>query len=137
MRSLVRQRIGDGALAVALIVGSASGWLTWTRSGSADRNSYGSLRAAQRLGIEELTPFRVVWFCVPVVALTVVVLLLAGFRRSALGLGALGGLVLLTFGAGMLLTPVASGMGPWLAGFCGVVSLVVVALLFAQGSARR
>ena len=134
---MVRQRVGDGVVAAALVVGSASAWLTWTQSGSANRNSYGSLRAAQRLGIEQLTPFRVVWFCVPIVALAVVILLVVGFRRSGLGLAVLAGLTLLAFGGGMLLTPVASGLGPWVACICGIVVLVFSGLLFAQGGARR
>jgi hypothetical protein len=134
---MTRKRLADGVLTVALLVGSVSGWLTWTRSGSADRNSYESLRSAQRLGIEELTPFRVAWFCVPVVAVAVVVLLVADFRRSALGFAVVVGLILLAFGGGMLLTPVASGPGPWTACFCGIVVLAVAALQFAQGSGPR
>lgn len=137
MSTNARQRAADGVLACALVLASVSGWFTWTRSGSADRNSYESLRAAQRLGIEELTPFRVIWFCVPVISFAVVVLLLTGFSRWALALGALGGFVVLVFGVGMLLTPVASGIGPWVASVCGVVALVVPAVRFAQGSVWR
>ena len=135
--AMTRQRAGDSMLAAALLIGSASGWLTWTRSGSANRNSYESLRSAQRLGIEELAPFRVAWFCVPVIAAAAVVLLVAGFRRSALGCSALVGLTLLAFGGGMLLTPVASGAGPWAACLCGTVLLTVAGVRIAQEVVRR
>lgn len=134
---MTRQRASDSVLVVALLVGSVSGWLTWTRSGSANRNSYESLRSAQRLGIEELAPFRVAWFCVPVIAAAAVVLLVSGFGRSALGCSALVGLTLLAFGGGMLLTPVASGVGPWAACLCGGVLLAVAGLRIAQEVVRR
>lgn len=41
-------------------------WLTWFRSGSAPRNSFGAFRAAQLLDLDFIEPFRVAWFLLPV-----------------------------------------------------------------------
>ncbi len=133
---MIGRRVVDGLLVAAMVLGAISGWLTWTVSGSAERNSYASLRAAQRLGIEQLTPFRVVWFCVPVAALGLVVLLLARRRDLALISGGIVGLVLIGFGGAVLLTPVASGVGPWLACLSGAVAVTVSISHFAQGVGR-
>lgn len=122
--------------ALAAAVGAIAGWPTWTISGSATRNSYASLRAAQALGIDQLTPFRVVWFLVPVAGAGVLVLLVAGAARSAAALGLLTALVLILFGGGMLLTPVASGVGPWLALGSGVALVGGSVGLLSQGRAR-
>lgn len=124
------------ATGVAACVGAASGWLTWTVSGSATRNSYASLRAAQRLGIEQLTPFRVVWFCVPVAAAVVVFLLVGGIARWAAIVGLVTALVLMLFGGGVLLTPVADGVGPWLSLGAGLVLAVGSIAVLAQGRRR-
>ena len=133
---MTRQRVADGLLVASMVLGVISGWLTWTISGSAERNSYASLRAAQRRGIEELTPFRVVWFCLPVVALGLVVLLLAEWRRPALISAAVVGVVLIGFGSAVLLTPVASGVGPWLSCVSGASAVIVSIWSFAQGVGR-
>lgn len=118
---------------IAAISGAVSGWPTWTVSGSATRNSYASLRAAQAIGIDQLTPFRVVWFLVPVAAAVVVLLLLAGASRSAAVVGMLTSIVLLLFGGGVLLTPVAAGVGPWLAAGSGLVLMGGSVGLLSQG----
>lgn len=118
------------------MVGVVSAWLTWTVSGSATRNSYESLRAAQRLGIEQLTPFRVVWFLVPVAVLATVVLLAGGFRRAAGLVGTVAGLVLAAFGGVVATSSVASGVGPWLACSAGVVAIGASGVLIAQGGRR-
>ena len=121
---------------VAAVLGAAAGWLTWTISGSATRNSYASLRAAQALGIDQLTPFRVVWFLVPVAGAGVVLLLAAGAVRSAAAVGVLMSLVLIVFAGGVLLTPVAAGVGPWLALGSGGTLIASSAGLIAQGRSR-
>lgn len=118
------------------MVGSVSGWLTWTISGSATRNSYESLRAAQRLGIDELTPFRVVWFCVPVAVLAMVLLFVFGLDRSAAAVALAASLVLLLFGGGVAMTPVAAGVGSWLAFGSGLVLASGAVGVLAQGRVR-
>lgn len=123
-------------MAVGAAVGAVSGWFTWTLSGSATRDSFASLRAAQILGIDQLTPFRVVWFLVPVAcAATIIVVLVFGPRWAAI-VAVPAGLVLLAFGGGMLTTSVASGVGPWLACGAGVAVVSTSVAGFAQGRVR-
>lgn len=131
-----RQLIIKGVVGVAAACGAVAGWPTWTVSGSATRNSYASLRAAQAIGIDQLTPFRVVWFLVPVAAAAVVLLLLAGASRSASVVGILTSIVLLLFGGGVLLTPVAAGVGPWLAAGSGLVLIGGSVVLLSQGRVK-
>ena len=118
---------------IAALVGAVSGWLTWTISGSATRNSYESLRAAQRLGIDELTPFRIVWFCVPVAVLALVLLFVFRFDRSAVVVSFATALVLLLFGGGVAVAPVASGVGSFLAFGSGLALVVGAIGVLAQG----
>ena len=120
----------------AALCGALAGWPTWTVSGSATRNSYASLRAAQALGIEQLTPFRVAWFCVPVAAAALVLLLGIRAMRSAAAVGLVTAVVLVLFGGGVLLTPVADGVGPWLALGSGVVLAGGSVGLLAQGRGK-
>ncbi len=120
----------------AAVFGALAGWPTWTVSGSATRNSYASLRAAQALGIEQLTPFRVVWFCVPVAAAALMVLLVIRSTRSAAAVGLVTAVVLVFFGGGVLLTPVAGGVGPWLSLGSGVVLAGGSVGLLAQGRCK-
>lgn len=121
---------------VAALAGAVAGWPTWTVSGSATRNSYASLRAAQVLGIDQLTPFRVIWFLVPVAAAAVVLLLVAGAVRVAALVGIASAIVLVLFGGGVLLTPVAAGVGPWLALGSGAVLAGGSIGLLAQGRSK-
>lgn len=77
--------VASGTLAVGGM------WLPWFRSGSTPRNSFGLFRAAQVLGIEWITPFRIAWFLLPVVLLVAVALIAFRATRSgALLLVALG-----------------------------------------------
>lgn len=128
-----RQMVTRVIVGLAALCGAAAGWPTWTVSGSATRNSYASLRAAQAIGIDQLTPFRVVWFLVPVAAAAVVLLLLAGAPRSAAIVGIVTAIVLLLFGGGVLLTPAAAGVGPWLAAGSGLILIGGSVGLLAQG----
>lgn len=121
---------------LAAIGGALSGWLTWTVSGSATRNSYASFRAGQALGIDQLTPFRVAWFCVPVAAAAIVLLLVARAARSAAAVAILTAIALVLFGGGVLLTPVAAGAGPPLALASGVLLAAGSIGLLAQGRPR-
>lgn len=135
----MRSPIPTAARIMALVGGGAgvlSARLDWTISGSARRNSYASLRAAQRLGLEQLTPFRIVWFLVPVAVLATAALLTARTDRAAGIVGLLAGLVLVAFGGGVLLTPVASGMGPWLSCTAGLVTVGASGVLVAQGGGK-
>lgn len=132
----MKVNVTRGIVGLAAICGAVSGWPTWTVSGSATRNSFASLRAAQAIGIDQLTPFRVVWFLVPVAAAAVVLLLLAGASRSAAIVGILTAIVLLLFGGGVLLTPVAAGVGPWLAAVSGLVLIGGSVGLLSQGRVK-
>jgi len=118
---------------VAAVVGAFAGWPTWTVSGSATRNSYASLRAAQAIGVEQLTPFRVVWFCVPVAVAALALLLVLRATRSAAFVGLAIAMVLAFFGGSVLMTPVASGVGPWMSLGAGVVLAAASIGLLAQG----
>jgi hypothetical protein len=86
--------VASGTLAVGGM------WLPWFRSGSAPRNSFGLFRAAQVLGIEWITPFRVAWFLLPVVLLVAVALI--GFRATRSGALLLAALGLILALAGIL-----------------------------------
>ncbi len=91
---------GPVAVAAALAGATAVGamWGPWFRSGSADRNSFGVFRAAQALGIEWVTPFRLAWFLLPVLLPLAVALLVFGARRWSAAVLVLLGLVLAVMG---------------------------------------
>lgn len=75
--------VGTVLVAAVAVIGM---WGPWFASGSATRNSFGFFRAAQVLGIEWVTPFRVAWFLLPIVLFVALALVVFGARRSALGL---------------------------------------------------
>ncbi len=68
--------VGAGAITVGAM------WMPWFRSGSAPRSSFDVFRAAQILGVEWATPFRVFWFLLPVVFLAATVAWLFGMARA-------------------------------------------------------
>lgn len=114
---------------------TASTFLGWTKSGSRVRDSYETLRAAQRLGLDELAPFRVVWFLVPVLSLLVGVVLISRLARRiplAAVLTALQVGMVAAVGAIALASPIRVGAGPILAlVVAGIaVSYACVATLF-------
>ncbi|MEM9132459.1 MAG: hypothetical protein AAF962_11365 [Actinomycetota bacterium] len=125
----LRDRLIGGALAVAALAVAAM-WLPWFRSGEAAKNSFDAFRAAQILGIEWVSPFRVVWFLVPVVVLAAGCLL--AFRRrgwaaaavlvASVLLAAFGVLALVSIGVfpGSVVATVAGVGAAALAG-CGVL----------------
>ncbi len=92
MRDLEGMGVGmfvQAYLIAAVIIAAiavAGMWGSWFASGSAPRNSFGFFRAAQVLGIEWVTPFRVAWFLLPIVLGAAVALVAFGARRSGLGL---------------------------------------------------
>jgi len=89
--------VGTVLVASVAVIGM---WGPWFASGSATRNSFGFFRAAQVLGIEWVTPFRVAWFLLPIVLAAALALVVFGARRS--GLGLLLGLGAILAGAGWL-----------------------------------
>lgn len=114
-----------GAVA-ALATSVAVAWLPWVRSGASTRNSYEALRSAQRLGLDGFTPFRVIWFLVPVLAAASI---LGGFLVSTRALGAGAGVVggiLIAAGVAALLSPADLHVGAY-------VSVVVGAWALAAG----
>lgn len=97
----VRPVVVATVVLAALSVGGM--WLPWFSSGASDRNSFGFFRAAQLLGIEWVTPFRIAWFLLPVLLPLALLLLLLGAHRSGLAVLVLLGSVLAVTGALSLL----------------------------------
>lgn len=128
--------IGTVLIAAVAVLGM---WGPWFASGSATRNSFGFFRAAQVLGIEWVTPFRVAWFLLPILLAVGLVLVVFGARRSGLlvllGLGA----VLAATGA-LSVTAFDARPGSTLAAAAGTgtVLIALVALVASrQGSGGR
>ncbi len=71
-------------MSVQAIALAISLWLPWVYFGSATRTSFGVFRSAQRLGFDQLVPFRVGWFLLPVIALAVLLFAVLEWRRIAL-----------------------------------------------------
>ncbi len=74
-------RSGHPAALVPAAVGALSVpalWAPWFRSGASARNSFDLFRSLQLLGLDALTPIRVVWFLLPMAFAAAVVLLAAG-----------------------------------------------------------
>ena len=77
------------ALGIAVLM-----WAPWVRTGQATRSSFEAFRALQILGLDQLTPLRVVWWLLPV--LLAAVALVAGVGRmvsAAVGLAVLASVV--------------------------------------------
>ncbi len=121
-------------VAVAAMVGSVVvAWLPWFRSGQETRNSYEALRSAQRLGIDQLTPFRVVWFLVPVAALAAIGLLALTHRRSAAAVVGATGVVVVAAAVSVLIVGVDTAAGVWSALIVGIVAVIAAVALVAEG----
>ncbi|MDA3039327.1 MAG: hypothetical protein O3C27_07310 [Actinomycetota bacterium] len=75
--------VGPGLATAGAALQLAVGQLPWMRTGEATRNSYELFRSAQRLGLDELTPFRVVWHLLPVATLVFGLGLASKQRRLA------------------------------------------------------
>ena len=99
-------------------------WLPWFTSGSAGRNSFAMFRAAQLLGIESITPFRVLWFLLPVVLLAAAALHLFGLTRAASATTALLGASLACFGL-VAVTALGTHAGSGAATVAGLCTIVV------------
>ncbi len=113
------------------LVSAAASLLGWTVSGSKVRNSYETFRSAQRLGLDELTPFRVLWFLVPVAALAVLVTVMAQMNRLAGILLILQCVIIASVGLVVIAAPLPTASGPFIAIFSGMAGIVAgfVALL--------
>jgi hypothetical protein len=119
--------------ASSLALGMAGvGQLAWIRSGSARRNSYEMLRSAQRLGLHELTPLRVVWYLLPVASLVVILLVVLGRRRVAALVVTFEAVVVGLAGSIAWTSGLAAGLGAPVATALGGAGLLVGGLLFAH-----
>lgn len=105
---------------IAAIACATVGWLDWVASGAARRNSYEMFRSLQRLGLDELTPIRVIWFLVPVAALAALCSLLLRHRRVAAALLVVDGVVVGAAALVVLVAGVRAGSGS----IVGVVAAV-------------
>lgn len=116
----------SAAAFIAAVIAVGSMWLTWFTSGSANRNSFAMFRAAQILGIESITPFRVLWFLLPVVLLAAAALHLFGLWRSASATLAVLGAAFTAFGL-VALSAIGTHAGSaaaTIAGLCTIVSSI-------------
>ena len=103
-RSLKRALVGVLSIVLALTL-----WLPWVYFGSAPRTSFGVFRSAQALGLDELAPFRVAWYLLPVVALAVLGVTALGHIRIAAVL-----LIVLALLLGLpALVVVVAGLSAW------------------------
>ena len=112
-------------MVMSSLVSAAASLLGWTVSGSKVRNSYETFRSAQRLGLDELTPFRVLWFLIPVVALAVLAAIAARMLRLAGGLLIAQCLVIAIVGLVVIAAPLPTASGPFVALASGVVGIAV------------
>ena len=103
-RSLARALVGISSIVLALTL-----WLPWVYFGSASRTSFGVFRSAQALGLDELAPFRVGWYLLPVVALAALGVAALGHIRTAAVL-----LIVLALLLGIpALVVVVAGLSAW------------------------
>ena len=115
--------IGAGIVAVG------SMWLPWFRSGSAGRSSFDIFRAAQVLGVEWATPFRVFWFLLPVMLLVAMVMWLFRVERlSAVLLAILGSMLAVGGGFALALLGLHSGSVTATAGGTCTIVLSITSL---------
>lgn len=110
--------------------------LSWVASGSASRNSYEMFRSAQRLGLDQLTPLRVVWFLLPVFCLGAVLMIALSHLRTAAAFVVLSSIIGLVVAGIVLASGRASGAGAALA-LAGSLGGVASAALLGFGSGRQ
>lgn len=94
---------------IALLSG---GLLTWTVSGTVTRNSYSSFRAAQSIGLDGLTLFRVLWYLVPVFTAAVFFTLSGKWTKLASVVLGVQALIVGFGGIAVLASSVPTGNGP-------------------------
>ncbi len=110
-------------VAAAMVASIGLAWLPWIETGDTRRNSYEMFRSAQRLGLEQLTPIRVLWFLMPVIAGAAILAGLVGFRRVTGLLSILVGLVVGLVGFIVALSDAAVAVAPSLAAMVGVAAI--------------
>lgn len=122
---------------VGIVVGTlvclSVGMMEWVISGSISRNSYSSFRAAQTLGLDELTLFRVLWYLVPVFTAAIFFALSGKWVRLAAILLLVQSIIVAAGGAGVLAVSVPVGNGPIVSVVSGVLSAVWCAVALATG----
>lgn len=124
-----RGRWGLATAIVGALLQLVVGQLAWMRTGTATRNSYELFRSAQRLGLDELTPFRVVWYLLPVATLAFGLCLASKKRRLAGLVVAVQSVVVIAAGITVWVVGLGIGIGPKLAIPAGLVGLAGGALL--------
>lgn len=120
-----------GALSLASCASTVVGW---TISGQRSRNSYATLQSAQRLGLDELAPFRVIWFLVPVLVLLVLIGLAQHWWRAVAIMAGTQFLVVCVGAVVVINSPLPVGPGPTVALVVGLPGLLAsLALLIVGG----
>jgi hypothetical protein len=119
-----------GAIAVLL-----SALATWSRSGSVARNAFELADAADDLGEVRSSVARVallVWFAIPM--LVAAAWLAATFVRPYLVAAFAGTVAVMAVlaGAAVLVSPLRTGAGPWLAIPAGAVTLLMVGRILTE-----
>ena len=110
---------------LAVVLGamlSASAFMGWTQSGAVVRDSFQTFRAAQILGLDELTPLRVVWFVLPVLPMLVAALTLVDRRRWAGAVLVFHALSVSVVAVVVLASGVAGGVGATLGLVTGIAA---------------
>lgn len=121
------------ALAGGAMVGGM--WLPWFHSGQAGRNSFAAFRAAQVLGIEWITPYRVAWFLLPVILAAAVAAWALGGRRLGAGVLLILGAVL-TLAAGAAIWQLGAEAGSAATASAGLCTTVLSALVVSAPRAH-
>ena len=126
-----RARVGFGLTILGDLLIVVGAFLPWVISGEARRDSFATVRAAQRIGVVDMPIWETllsVWYLAPLLAALVLVGL-AFDRRWLARLGAVPLVVLtLAFGGLVVLGPVPRGAGPVVA-VVGAVVLTVGTIL--------
>lgn len=132
-RTEVLTQAGIASSSLLLLTASLMSWVT---SGATDRNSYSTFRVAQRLGIDGLTVFRLIWFLVPVLTAAVIFALAGKWVRSAAVVLLLQSLIVGFGGIAVWRASVPIGSGPPVAVVLALLGLGagVFALVGSKGS---
>lgn len=129
-----RRRTATGLLVLGgglVLVGS---FLPWLISGSARRDSYATVRVAQRLGVVGWPVWEAllsVWFVTPLLVALVGVALAFDRRRAVPLVGVPLGLIALVVAGVVLVAPVERGVGPVVVA-CGAVAVLIGSVMTAR-----
>lgn len=125
-----------GALVISAVASVAVTFAPWHHSGSAVRNSYDLLAAADRLGVLTGTARRALataWAVLPFVAALSVVSLTLGARRTAAGLALTAGAVELVVSLVVMRIGDAAGWGAPAGAITGCALILAAIALVATG----